>query len=101
MRLPVSRSAALLTLTVAGVAASLVPSTSALAAPNGCSAQYTGYSSGAMVCNQGSGTYRVRISCDKPLAPDYNVYGPYVSIGNTSNASCNSGNRAYGIFMDI
>ncbi|TDX74043.1 hypothetical protein EDF35_4076 [Rathayibacter sp. PhB151] len=86
-RLRVLRATMLIASGVA-LAASAV-ATPAVADPTGCqtwASDGTGYA----LCNSGDGAYRVTTVCHTLFGNAYN-YGPYVTVGNISQASCAEG----------
>lgn len=68
----------------------------ASAYPQGCSSWYVQYSPaysggyGRSYCASGSGSHRVRVSCDRQYTSDVIRYGPWVGTGSYSTASCSS-----------
>jgi len=83
---------------VAGLFSSLMVAQPALAFPTGCSVEPAGGPDGySSYCSGGTGLFRVRITCDKPWAPDYNRWSPWTTPGTTTSAVwCDStSHRAY------
>jgi hypothetical protein len=90
----ITASTALACAAVLGVATAAQAAPAAALAPSRCVVSTLG--NGVDVfCGQGFGTYRGVVRCDRNNLPDYNRYGPWVSVGNWSSAWCNSGDRAF------
>ena len=82
--------------------ATMVAAGPAQAFPSNCSTGYGGvHSTGYIVCYGGTGEYRARVTCDKPWAPDYKVYGSWESIYGTSIAACRDSNYAYDLYTQL
>ncbi|GII67492.1 hypothetical protein Skr01_75770 [Sphaerisporangium krabiense] len=76
------------------VGTSLVTAAPAHAGPVGCSAivlpdtpDFTG-GSGVSTCAGGSGSHRVKVSCDRRYTTDVIRYGPWVGTSKESFAPC-------------
>ena len=68
----------------------------AQADPYDCSTWHPNVHDAAARCTNGTGEYRAYTRCDASLAFDYDAYGPWVRVGQTSVAKCSHywGDRA-------
>lgn len=73
---------------VAGGLVAIAGAPPASATPSNCLLVKASHSA-SVVCNSGTGTYRVWAKCEDPQHGTINsYYGPYVGIGSTSAFNC-------------